>query len=184
MKPDVNLEDLRRAAHRRRLLHLVLGCTALSTLLTVGVTREVSIHEEVDRIRSAPGRDLDALEVRQTELKRVVRDHHFWTGAFGVRSELSELEVVIAELRRAAEARAADEARDSRRRREDAELERLRGLVAAERGRYADALEHFRAALRAAELVGPSGFDGAAWEHRGQVIADIEALEHWGDQRR
>lgn len=181
---DANFEDLRRAANRRRLVHLVIGCTLLSMLLTLGVTREVSIYREVREIQAAEGHDLQALERRHAALDRLVKARHFWTGAFGVRKELTQLTLAIAELRRATEARAMEQQREVKQHCEEAELERIRGLVAAERGQYPKALVHFRAALRSAELVGPRGFEGAAWAHRDQVISDIEALEAWEERRR
>lgn len=181
---DANFEDLRRAANRRRLVHLVLACTALSTLLTVGVTREVSIYRQVGAVKPAPVGDLEAMERRQAELEMLAASYHFWTGALSVSGELSDLTLAIAELRRASDARAAETERELQRNREEAELERIRGLVAVERGRYVEALGHFKAALRISDSVGSGAYSGGLWEHRDQVLSDITALERWEEKRR
>ena len=181
---DANFEDLRRAANRRRMVHLVLGCTVLSTLLTLGVTREVKIHRQLGAVAPAQVCDLQAMEERQAALESLDRTHHFWTGAFGVRSELTQLTIAIAELRRASEARAAESDRALQRSREEAELERMRGLASVERGRYREAIGHFRSALRISDAVGPVGFSGGPWPHRDQTRLDIKALEEWEAKRR
>jgi|GEM_PF-3796273 len=181
---DANFEDLRRAANRRRLVHIVIGSTVLSTLLTVGVTREVKIYREVGAVHPADVRDLSALEQRNVKLERIARTHHFWTGAIGLRGEISDLTVAIAELRRASDAREAESQREEERLREEAELERMRGLAAVERGRYSEALSHFKAARQISDSVGPTGFAGGPWSHREQVILDIQALEQWEAERR
>ncbi len=181
---DANFEDLRRAANRRHLVHLVLGSMVLSTLLTVGVTREVKIHRKVGALMPADAGDLSALEQRHVDLERISRTHHFWSGAFGVRGELSDLTVAIAELRRAAEARAAESNREEARLCDEAELQRIRGLAAVERGRYSEALDHFKAALEVSDSVGPAGFAGGPWSHREQVLLDIVALQQWEAKRR
>jgi len=181
---DANFEDLRRAANRRRLVHIVLGCMVLSTLLTVGVTREVKIHRKVGAVAPAQVGDLPAMEERQLALESIARTHHFWTGALGVRSELTELTLAIAELRRASEARAAESDRALQRSRDEAELERMRGLASVERGRYREAIRHFRSALRISNEVGPFGFSGGPWPHRDQTRLDIKALEDWEAKRR
>ncbi len=181
---DANFEDLRRAANRRRMVHLVLGCTVLSTLLTVGVTREVKIHRKLGAVAPAQVGDLAAMEERQAALEIIARSHHFWTGAFGVRRELTDLTIAIAELRRASEARAAESDRALQQSREEAELERMRGLAAVERGRYREAIGHFRTAVRIADSVGPLGFSGGPWPHRDQTLLDINALVEWEAKRR
>ena len=181
---DANFEDLRRAANRRRMVHLVLGCTVLSTILTLGVTREVKIHQKVGAVAEAQVGDLAAMEARQAALEGIARTHHFWTGAFGVRSELTHRTLAIAELRRASEARAAESDRALQQSREEAELERMRGLASVERGRYREAIRHFRAALRISDAVGPVGFSGGPWPHREQTRLDIKALEEWEAKRR
>ncbi len=181
---DANFEDLRRAANRRRLVHLVLGATVLSTPLTVGVIRDVKIHRQAGAAPPADAGDLSALEQRQVELGRIARTHHFWTGAFGLSGELSDLTVAIAGLRRAADARAAESDREEARLSDEAELERIRGLAAVERGRYAEALGHFKAALEISDSLGTAGFAGGPWAHREQVVLDIAALEEWEAKRR
>ncbi len=183
-RDDANFEDLRRAANRRRLVHLVLACTGLSTLLTVGVTREVSIHREVSAVAPASAGDLAGMERRHAELERLASRHHFWTGALRVRNHLSELTLAIAELERAVEARERDEQQALQRTREDAELERVRGLVAVERGQYSEALLHFKAALSTSDSAGEGGDSEEPWEHRDQLVTDIRALEQWEEERR
>jgi tetratricopeptide (TPR) repeat protein len=181
---DANFEDLRRAANRRRMVHLVLGCTVLSTLLTLGVTREVKIHRRLGAVAPAKAGDLQAMGARKEALESIARTNHFWTGAFGVQGELTQLTLAIAELRSASEARAAESDRALQRSREEAELERMRGLASVERGRYGEAISHFRSALRIADAVGPVGFAGGPWPHRDQTRLDIEALEEWEARRR
>ncbi|MGB0332707.1 MAG: hypothetical protein ACPGPE_12940 [Planctomycetota bacterium] len=181
---DANFEDLRRAANRRCMVHLVLGCTVLSTLLTLGVTREVKIHRKLGAVAPAKAGDLQAMGARKEALESIARTHHFWTGAFGVRGELTQLTLAIAELRSASEARAAESDRALQRSREEAELERMRGLASVERGRYGEAIGHFRSALRISDAVGPVGFSGGPWPHRDQTRLDIEALEEWEARRR
>ena len=64
------------------------------------------------------------------------------------------------------------------------EEQRIRGLAAVERGRYSEALGHFKAALEVSDSVGPAGFAGGPWSHREQVLLDIVALQQWEAKRR
>ena len=174
---DLTFDELQRAAHKRRLLRLVIGCTALSTVLTVGVIREVKIYDEVSSVPPARAGDLDSLRARHDAINGLLRQHHFWTGAFQARGELADLTVAIHEQERTHQEREQERQREVKRVREEAEAARSRGLVCAERGDYPLALLQFRRALELADSLGDEAYEGGEWEHREQVLKDIEALQ-------
>lgn len=174
---DLTFDELERAARRRRLFRLVIACTTLSTLLTVGVIREVKIYEEIAAVPPARSGDLASLRARHDAIDGLLRQHHFWTGAFNARGELDDLVVAIHEQERTHEEREVERLREVKRVREEAEAARSRGLVYAEKGDYPLALLQFRRALELADSLGAEGFGGGDWEHREQIVKDIQALQ-------
>ncbi|MEM9802169.1 MAG: hypothetical protein AAGA20_17725 [Planctomycetota bacterium] len=174
---DLTFDQLERAAFRRRLVRIVLACTALSTVLTVGVIREVRIYDAIESVPPALAGDLSSLEARHDAIEGLLDKHHFWTGAFQARGELADLVVAIHEEQRALEAVQLERSSELKRIREEAESARERGLASVENGDLNGGLMHFERALQLADTIGPEGFGGAVWEHREQLVVDIAAIE-------
>ncbi len=174
---DLTYDEQERIAHRRRLVRLVLGCTALSTVLTVGVTREVKIFEQVSAVPVARAGDLASLRARHDALEGLLEEHHFWTGALAARSEIDDLVVTIHSEEQTYDEREAEKALNLRRTRDEAEAARVRGLAFAERKDYPLALLQFRRAIELVDSLDVKAFGGHPWEHRKQILVDIEALE-------
>ena len=174
---DLTFDECERSAYRRRLVRLVLGCTIVSTLITVGVIREVKIHDEVAALAPARASSLASLRARHDALEGLLEQHHFWTGAFTARTELADLMVAIHDQEKADDERERGRLIEFKRVRDESEAAYMRGRVYVERGDYPLALLHFQSALELADSLGPDAFGAGGWEHREEVVNNIKTLQ-------
>lgn len=178
---DLSFDDIERADNRRRLTRLVVICLVASSLVSFAVARELKIRDEFQGIPQGRLGDLSSLQSRHDAIAGMLERHHVWAGAFDARRELDELVRSIHEGERAAGERARLEEAKLTRVREEAEAARNRGITFVERQQYDEALDQFRRALELCDSLGESGWQGAPWEHREQLVVDIYALENRGE---
>lgn len=181
---DLRFDELEQADRKRRLTRLVIVCLTASTLVTLGVSRELKIKEEFGAIPEARVGDLDSLRARQAGISNLLSEHHVWTGAFSARQEMDDLvrsihdeEIVLA----AAESKRKIE---ETRIREEAEAARVRGFVLLERKEFDMALAQFQKALDLCDSLGEKAWNGGPWEHRESVVVDIHALANRGTETK
>lgn len=167
-------ESERGAARKRRSTLIAVVATILA--LVIGIAgREMRIEQAYGDLPGVADGDLPGLRTRLASLNELVDSRGFWIGMFRAVSERHQLEEAIDVLEARHQEDAIDQRRDEEYRVVLAEAARERGLRAAERGDFDVALEHLRGAL---ELANES------WPPRVRVLADIEAIESWKEERK
>lgn len=175
---DLQFDELQRASQRRRLVRLTAASLVISTVVTVGVFRELKIRKEYAALPEARIGDLEALKARHAGISAMLDEHHVWVGAYKARAEVDDLVVSIHEQETAVASLEAKRKEEETRIREEAEAARNRGLVLAQRQDFGAALEQFRRALELCDSLGEDGWNGEPWEHRDAVVRDVFALEN------
>ncbi|MEW6071908.1 MAG: hypothetical protein AB1726_04830 [Planctomycetota bacterium] len=162
----------RTKKRRRRAVALVL---LASTLLTLGVLREVRVRQAFAALPAVDGNDLDGMRIRLAALEEFLRRHPVWHGSLGVLAERSTLRVGIESRSQELAYQAEMEREAAARRLEAIRLARQRGRQLASAGDYAAALRELEGALRLAD---------PAWSEREQVERDVEALRRYLEEGR
>jgi len=173
---DLSFDEIERADRRRRLVRLTALCVFVSTAAAFVTSREMDIRAEYAALPAAVVGDVDSLRARKDAIDSMLDRHHVWTGALAARSESGDLTERIFQEEQAVAAAEKQRTEEEQRIREEIEAARVRGLALAERKRYAESLSQFRRAIELSDSLGRAAWDGGAWPHREQVIADIDAL--------
>lgn len=172
---DLRYQESERVAARRRRTRLI-AFVGLILLMVIGVVaREMHIENAYRELPAVDENDLPGLQARLASLDGLVDQHRFWIGMFRPISERRQVEEAIEVLRSREQDAVREREREVQHREMLADAARERGLLAAERGDFDSALADLRSALELAD---------ETWAPRERVVADIEAIEKWKEERQ
>jgi tetratricopeptide (TPR) repeat protein len=162
-------EEQRRTALRRRIQRAVAIVLVVGAA-TAAVMRNNRIDERYAALPAAADNDADAMRARLAAIDELVDESPLWLGMWAASRERTRLRTAI-DRDESKRAELARKTADERARREtQADAERTRARMAAERSEFAEALVHLQGALQHAP---------PEWPHRAQVERDIQAILEW-----
>jgi tetratricopeptide (TPR) repeat protein len=130
--------------------------------------RELRLRGEYLALPTSAEGNLESQELRLAAIERFIESHPFWHGSLRVLTERTDLRLKLALAEERERIERHEREQRERERLEAADLCRARGLMHAQSGDLARALESFREAL---------SYGGAEWAAFEQVSRDVSALE-------
>ncbi len=167
---DLRFQEVDTVTERRRRWRFALGALAVSLILTAGFLREYVIRESYESLPTFEADDLGSLRHRLKAVEGFIEQHQAWHGSLKVLGERAHLRVEIERMEEALRREEEERHSDLARRREEANLARDRGLMAADSRDFVRALAEFELAL---ETASPD------WPMRERVEKDIQSIHDY-----